>query len=61
MPGVQMQKQRHVIQQLCYQFAFPALWEADKERQRQEMQAEIDQLKSEVKDLKGELESIHIG
>ena len=39
----------------CYQFAFPALLE-DKERQRQEMQAEIDQLKREVKDLRGALE-----
>ena len=39
----------------CYQFGFPALWE-DKERQRQEMQAEIDQLKREVKDLRGALE-----
>ena len=39
----------------CYQFAFPALLE-DKERQRQEMQAEIDQLKRKVKDMSGEFE-----
>ena len=39
----------------CYQFAFPALLE-DKERLRQEMQAEIDQLKRRVKYLSGELE-----
>ena len=37
----------------CYRFAFPALLEA-KERQRQEMQAEVDEQKEEISELKEE-------
>lgn len=37
----------------CYRFAFPALLE-DKERLRQEMQAEIDEQKDENSELKEE-------
>ena len=37
----------------CYRFAFPALLEA-KERQHQEMQAEIDEQKDENSELKEE-------